>query len=275
MRREPPGPPSLVQHLRHRALVGGGRVAVRPAVALARHHQHPRPVARRRLQLEGDLGRHAHVARVADEQAGPPPRRAAAARDVHGVDVEPAPPADPEQDLGAARASSARRASTSANDSGQRQVMGDRVRAGCGSCCRRRAPPRPDPPRPRAWRWPPPARRPRARRARAARERARATAACTSSFSSQPKLETSPPLCPVMAQVEEQRVPAPRVEEGTFFTISMRERFRPWTRTTVPRACGAPTHQPFSGTPSAAWKATSSKGRPKLAGVRPAFSRSV
>jgi hypothetical protein len=55
----------------------------------------------------------------------------------------------------------------------------------------------------------------------------------------------------------------------------MRLRFRPWTRTTVPRAFSAGTHQPDNGTPSPAVNATSSYFRPNEAGVSPAFSLSL
>ncbi len=54
----------------------------------------------------------------------------------------------------------------------------------------------------------------------------------------------------------------------------MRDRLRPWTRTTVPLAPSAGTHQPESGTPSRASKDTSSKGRENVAGVTPSFSAS-
>ena len=57
-------------------------------------------------------------------------------------------------------------------------------------------------------------------------------------------------------------------------TISIRERLRPWTITTVPFARGAGTHQPLSSTPSAERNATSSEASSNEAGVRPAFSLS-
>ena len=82
-----------------------------------------------------------------------------------------------------------------------------------------------------------------------------------------------PPLSPWRRRSKSSAFHPSRFRNGAFFTISRRERFRPWTRTTVPFAPGAGTHQPESGMPSRALNVTSSKGKPSDAGVRPCVLR--
>ena len=107
------------------------------------------------------------------------------------------------------------------------------------------------------------------------RASAKALAAWASAFSNQPKLETSPPLAPWCRRSKSSALQPWACTNGTFFTISRRERLRPWMSTTVPFASGAGTHHPLRATPSAAGKETSSKGRSKEAGVRPLLALSL
>ena len=106
------------------------------------------------------------------------------------------------------------------------------------------------------------------------RSRARRTAASTSSFSFTPKVVASPPLAPWWRRSMSSAFQPAWWTKGARRTISIRERLRPWTMTTVPFAPGAGTHQPLRSTPSAERKATSSEASWNEAGVRPAFSLS-
>ena len=67
-----------------------------------------------------------------------------------------------------------------------------------------------------------------------------------------------PPLLPWKRRSKSSAFQPCSWRNGALRTISMRERFRPCTRTTVPRADWAGTHQPESFTPSFASNSTSS-----------------
>src|SRR5207247_7835650 len=93
----------LVRQLGHGALVGRLAVSVRLAVRVAGDHQHLGPLAGRRLQVESDVGGHAAITRVADEESGTPGQARRGGLDVDRSRVEASATAHPEYDLVADR----------------------------------------------------------------------------------------------------------------------------------------------------------------------------
>jgi len=105
--------------------------------------------------------------------------------------------------------------------------------------------------------------------------RAKALAACTSCFSKNPKLETLPPLAPVVTEFEQERVPAQAMQERQLLDHLDARAVEAVDQHHGACASGGGHPPALEGTPSAAWNVTSSYGRLNEAGVSPAFSLSL